>query len=1034
MKVSYEKLKDPGFYKENRLPAHADFVAYENLQDMREDKRTLYASLNGVWKISYAENYAAAPDGYEREDVDCSAWEEIHVPGHIQLQGYDRPQYVNTQYPWDGLEEIAPGELPERFNPTACYVKYFELPAPRQGRPVYISFQGAESCVILYLNGHYVGYGADSFTPSDFELTPYIKAGVNKLAVTVVKWTAGSWCEDQDFFRFSGIYRDVFLYTRPDAYIEDYTVRTELADDFADSEVRVSVKGNFASVDAQIFDGEKLLAETELSAISDTADEKTVCGAVDFLSVKNPRLWSAEDPYLYTLLLTVKDEDGSVCEVIPQKVGICRIEIRDCLILLNGKRLEFKGVNRHDFSSSYGRAVTREETLLDVTTMKRNNINAIRTSHYPDNCALYHLCDQYGLYMIAENNMESHGSWVPDASVVVPGDKEEWLPMMLDRVRSCYERDKNHPAVLIWSCGNESYGGKVIYEMAREFKRLDPSRPVHYEGIFQDRRYNVTSDIESQMYPSVASIEKFLSEHRDKPFICCEYTHAMGNSCGGMSLYTDLMEREPLYQGGFIWDYIDQSITKKNRYGEEFQAYGGDFDDRPSDYDFSGNGIVYGGDRSPSPKMQSVKYNYQNIKITMEQGKKPATALIRNRNLFVSTGCYDCMMAVRKNGRTFYETRLDVDVAPMTEKELALALPELSGAGEYTVTLSFWLREDTLWAKAGHEVAFGECSFVEESMQMANRLFFHQELAGCASEKTLKPQVMRGRLNLGVRGERFTALFSYQKGGLVSYVYDGREMLQSIPRADIFRAPTSNDCGNQMPQRYAQWKIASEYNTYLAFDGDPERTGREMALPQTTETDNSVRISFTYYMPTVPRSQCRISYEVFADGTVCVTLDYDPVRELGDMPAFGVLFKMKADYDRLEWYGLGPEETYSDRTQGAKLGIYHNRVQDNLAKYLVPQECGNKTGVRYAKVTDENGHGLLFTGDGMSFSALPYTPQELEAAAHAYELPPVHYTVIRAALAQMGIAGDDSWGARTLDQFLLDVSEPVSFTFPMRSN
>lgn len=1031
MSFSYEKIKDPTFYKENCLPAHADFIAYENPQDMREDKRTLYASLNGMWKIAYAENYAGIPTGYEAEETDCSAWEEIRVPGHIQLQGYDKPQYVNIQYPWDGREEIGPGEIPERFNPVACYVKYFEVPSHMKGRPVFISFQGVESGMVLYLNGQYVGYSEDSFTPSDFELTPYVKDGINKLAVTVIKWTSGSWCEDQDFFRFSGIYRDVFLYTRPAAYVEDYTVRTKLWEDCAKAEVSVLVRGEFAAVKAQLLWEGAVIREA--SAVPGLDGEAFLS-----LEVEQPMLWSAENPCLYQLLLYAEDAEGNICQVIPQAVGIRSVEIRDSQILLNGKRIEFKGVNRHDFSSKYGRAVTKEETLLDVVTMKQNNINAIRTSHYSDNTPLYHMCDEYGLYMIAENNMESHGTWVKtangeeDISQVVPGDHMEWLPMMLDRVRSCYERDKNHPSVLIWSCGNESYGGKVIYEMSREFKRLDPDRPVHYEGVFQDRRYNDTSDIESQMYPSAAAIERFLQEHRDKPFICCEYAHAMGNSGGGMFLYTDLMEREPLYQGGFIWDYIDQSITVKNRYGETYEAYGGDFDDRPTDYDFSGNGIVYGGDRTPSPKMPAVKYNYQNIKIDLEQGRKPETVRVRNRNLFLSTGSYDCVLEIRKNGRPFYRKELDIDVAPLSEAEFALELPELTEAAEYALTLSFCLKEDTRWAKKGHEVSYGECIFTVEAEQAADKLFVYQELAGVKSEKEGKPEIIHGKMNLGVRGAHFSVLFSALNGGMTSYIYDGREMLKSVPRPNFFRAPTSNDMGNLMPQRYAQWKVASEYNTFHALGEDVARDWTEKLNPLIEETENTVKVTYTYNMPTTPVSECQVQYEVFADGTVRTTLTYDPVRELRDMPEFGILLRMSADYDRVTWYGLGPEETYIDRTQGAKLGIYENRVADNMAKYLVPQECGNKTGVRYARVTDAEGHGLLFTGDAMHFSALPYLPQELEAAAHAYELPPVHYTVIRAALAQMGVAGDDSWGAKTLEQFLLDVSGPMSFTFTLR--
>ncbi len=1031
MNFTFEKIKDPMFYKEYCLPAHADFIAYESVQDMKADRRTLYASLNGIWKMAYAENLSAIPKGYEKEEVDCSHWDEVQVPGHIQLQGYDRPQYVNVQYPWDGREEIAPGEIPVRFNPTACYVRYFEVPEGMKGRPVMISFQGVESGMVLYLNGQYVGYSEDSFTPSEFDLTPYLKAGINKLAVTVIKWTSGSWCEDQDFFRFSGIYRDVFLFTRPQSYVEDFTVRTKLKDDFTKADVMISVKGCFSILQAQLWQDEQMVGEAKV--------EPEERGEVQLsLEVRQPRLWSAEDPYLYRLLLSAGDGSGRIWEVIPQDVGIRSIEIRDSLLLLNGRRITFRGVNRHDFSACNGRAVTEEETLLDVVTMKRNNINAVRTSHYPAHTFLYHMCDRYGLYMLAENNMETHGSWMPlpgeepDPASALPGDRMEWMPMLLDRVRSCYERDKNHPSILIWSCGNESLGGKVIYEMSEEFRRLDPDRPVHYEGVFQDRRYNQTSDMESQMYPSVQAIELFLREHRDKPFICCEYAHAMGNSCGGMHLYTDLMEREALYQGGFLWDYIDQCLMTVNRYGQPYEGYGGDFDDRPTDYEFSGNGIVYGTDRSPTPKMPAVKYNYQNIRIEMQQGKKPLKAKIKNRYLFLSTGHFACRMEIRKNGRHFLEKELWIDIPPLCEEEVSLPLPALPAEAEYALTLSFRLREDTLWARCGHEVAYGECIFYEKGKAKTDRLFLYQQWAGCNCESRERPEVIHGRMNLGVRGRHFTALFSGLQGGLVSYVYDGREMIASMPRPHFFRAPTNNDMGNLMPQRYGQWKLASEYNTcYLPGTGT-EKNWMQKGWFTVEETDHSVKIGYIYHMPTTPASHCRVTYEVFGDGTIRTTLLYDPVKELGDMPEFGILLRMKADYERMEWYGMGPGESYTDRMQGVRLGIYQTTVRENMARYLIPQECGNKTGVRYAKMMDRDGHGLLFTGEGMHFSALPWLPQELEAAKHMYELPPVFYTVIRVSLAQMGVAGDDSWGARTLEPFLLDTSGPMVFSFSMR--
>lgn len=1034
MKVfDYNKVKDPEYFADGRLPAHSDHKWYESDGAAERKISKFRHSLNGVWKFAYAANYAASIKGFEAKEYDCRNWADIPVPAHIQMEGYDSPLYINLQYPWDGRDDIKPGEIPENFNPVANYVKYFEVPSAMQGCPLYISFQGVESGFALWLNGSFVGYSEDSFTPSEFDLTPYVKEGENKLALTVFKWCGGSWCEDQDFFRFSGIFRDVYLYTIPAVHIQDLKVRTKIADDFKSALLEIDMQATAkGKVTVVLEDGEEIAAELtdRLEADSHFA-----------IPVENVKLWSAENPYLYEMMIHVWGEDGTLQEVIPQKVGFRRFEIKDSLMLLNGKRIVFKGVNRHEFSAKTGRVVSEEELLQDIVTMKQHNINAIRTCHYPNDSRIYALCDKYGLYMIDETNLESHGSWEPvwrgdaKAEDVVPGDRPEWTAIMLDRVNSMYQRDKNHPAILLWSCGNESYGGKNIFEMSKLFHKLDPDRPVHYEGLFNDRRYNESSDVESQMYTSVEDIKKFLAKDRSKPFLCCEYTHAMGNSCGAMFKYTDLTEEEPLYQGGFIWDYIDQSIYKKDRYGKEFLAYGGDFDDRPTDYNFSGNGIVYGGSRLPSPKMQEVKFNYQNIRV--EIGSETIT--VSNRNLFTDTSAFYCMVTLEKMGEVLKYVEWKPEVAPLSEATFPnpVSLPEEDG--EYVVTVSFTLKENTLWAKAGHEVAFGQrvlrvtegkvFAVLRESEKAALRLEGKKipenpgtplQYIPFAMEQKNRLKVIKGMWNLGVSGEGFEALFSYTAGGLVSYKVCGKEMLKTMPKPNFWRAPTDNDCGNDMMMRCGRWKLASMYVTNHGVPGKN---------PVVEEQENTVQVTYRYCLPVMPESFCELQYTVYGDGTVKTVLNYEPAEGMGDMPEFGVLFKMDADYDHLEWYGMGPEETYADRDRGAKLGVFQNRVAENMAQYLVPQECGNKTGVRYAKVTDKRGRGLLFAGDGMNFSALPFTPHEMENAMHAYELPMVHYTVVRVSKAQMGVGGDNSWGARTHKEFLPDTTGKMTFTF-----
>ena len=1017
-------IKNPEIFEQNRLAAHSDHVCYKNELEKIKGKSSLRYDMNGLWKFAYAKNQSLAPCGFEAVYYDCKSWDEIRVPAHIQMEGYDVPIYTNTTYPWEADESIKPGEVPEIFNPVASYVKYFTIPENMKNKRVCISFQGVESGFALWLNGHYVGYSEDTFDPSDFELTDYIVEGENKLAVRVWKWTSSSWCEDQDFYRFSGIFRDVFLYAVPCAHVKDLSVVPTLNDTFDEGAISVSIKADgdgIASVklyelgdlSVEKYDRAKLLMEEFDIELRD----KELCEGS--CNVKNPLLWSAEKPNLYEVKIIVKDSHGNETEFISQLAGFRRFEMVDGLMKLNGKRIVFKGVNRHEFSSITGRVPNRDEVIKDIVTMKKNNINAIRTSHYPDDSMLYKLCDIYGIYMIAENNLESHGTWEAynkgyvDLDFVVPKDKPQWREMMLDRANSCYQRDKNHPAILIWSCGNESFGGKTIYEMSQLFRQLDKHRLVHYEGVFNDRSYNDTSDMESQMYTPAAGIEKFLAEHPEKPFICCEYTHAMGNSCGAMHKYTELSDREPRYQGGFIWDYIDQSIYKKDRYGKWFLTYGGDFGDRPTDGDFSGNGICYGGEREASPKMQEVKFNYQNISVDFDSDY---IFTVTNKNLFVNTSVFDAYAILLADGEEVYRTKLQISVPPMDrasyEVPVTLKNSMIDVEKEYCIVVSFVLKENTIWEKAGYEIAFGQH-------------MIKKPVSEYSCDKSVELVVGNG--NILVRGENFKALFSRMNLGMVSYVYGGVEMLpNTIPLPNFWRTPTNNDSGNMMPQRYAQWKIASMYVT--------TRQDQRFAdtSPRVEKNDNNIAITYTYFMPTTPQSSCEVTYRVFGDGTIETTLSYDPVKELGDMPEFGMMFKLDADYDIVKWYGLGPQETYEDRQHGGKYGVYENKVADNVAEYLVPQESGNKCRVRYAKVMDKKGRGMLFFGDELSFSALPYTPHELENAAHHFELPPVHYTVVRVAKKQMGVGGDDSWGAHTHPEYLLDASEKMEFTFCFR--
>lgn len=1011
-KADINWLGDVSVFEVNRLHAYSDHRYYQTMEEaVASAEMALRYDLNGTWKFNYSTRPDCRPELFYTSEYSSEGWDDIEVPGHIQLQGYGQIQYVNTQYPWDGLNELRPPALPQDKNAVGSYIRTFHLPAGWEANPVYISFQGVESAFYVWLNGQFVGYGEDSFTPSDFDLTPFLQDGENKLAVEVYQRSTGSWLEDQDFWRFSGIFRDVYLYTVPAAHIRDVHVRTDLDASYTNGTLELDLKlEGKAAAGARI---EAELLDKEGNSVKRLDGNVVDNGLVQLREeVGEVNLWSAEIPYLYRLYIRVYDAAGNLVEVVPQAVGFRKFEMIDKVMHINGKRIVFKGVNRHEFNPRRGRAVTKEDMLWDVRTIKQNNMNAVRTSHYPNQSLWYELCDEYGLYVIDEMNLETHGSWqklgAVEPSWVIPGDKPEWHDIVMDRAISMVERDKNHPSILIWSCGNESHGGEVIYKVSQYFKSADPTRMVHYEGVFHDRRFNDTSDMESRMYAKPADIEEFLNDNPTKPYISCEYMHAMGNSIGGMHKYTELEDKYPMYQGGFIWDYIDQSIYKKDRYGKEYLAYGGDFGDRPSDYSFCGNGIVHA-DRKVTAKMQEVKFLYQNIKLfPSRDGVK-----IVNQNLFADTSAFELVYSLELEGHEVLRGTLDVNVAAESESvvELPLNAKALEG-GEYAVNVAFVLKEATLWADKGEEVAFGQFIFTQESSQ-----------AAVVTDKNVVSdiQVVEGDVNIGVRVGQTHALFSKQFGTLVSLKFSGRETI-AIPPAPLFwRATTDNDKGTAMGFELGAWYAAS-------------------LLPRSVEwkheqKSDQYRIEFTYKLNISADVVVKVTYTVLADGSVHVHNTYKGTEGLPNLPIHALSFRTSPDYENVEWLAMGPEENYSDRAFGARLGIHGSKVADTMAPYLVPQESGNRTGVRWAKLTDNAGRGFKIEASGtpVELNVSPYTAFELENAQHVYELPPVHYTVVTVAGKQMGVGGDDSWGAPVHPEYQIPSNGELSFEFVIRS-
>lgn len=999
MKPTLDWLINPEVFAVNRGAAHSDHRFYNERGELRQ-------SLNGTWKFAYAKNPSERIADFYKTEFPAEEFDEIQVPGHIQLQGYGRCQYVNIMYPWDGREAVTAPAVPVKENPVGSYVTYFDVDETLLGKELYLSFQGAESAIYVWVNGEFVGYSEDSFTPSEFLITPYVKEKNNKLAVEVYKLCSGSWLEDQDFWRFSGIFRDVFLYGVPKVHVRDMKVTADY--DYADGSGCLAVelsltgeKADFAGVSAKISLknalGEPVFIESAPCGSATVTLEKKLASVAP---------WSAEAPNLYELCVELTDASGTVIETAATKVGFRTFELKNGLMCLNGKRIVFKGVNRHEFSAERGRAITEEDMISDIRMMKRNNINAVRTSHYPNQTRWYELCDEYGIYVIDETNLETHGTWMIDRGPAehIPGDYPEWRAAVLDRAKSMYERDKNHACVLFWSCGNESYCGENIAAMAEYFHTVDKRRLVHYEGIVWNRKYDSITDVESRMYCKPVDIEAYLKENPKKPYISCEYMHAMGNSVGGMKLYTDLEEKYDKYQGGFIWDFIDQALYRTLENGERVLAYGGDFEERPADWGFCTDGIVYA-DRKASPKMQEVKALYSNLKMNVTNG----VLTVKNRNLFADTSGYRFVVTLEREDKVLAKEEHALTIPAGEDGTVMLGLTMPTECGEYVVTASAVLAEDTLYAKAGYEVCFAQ--------EVVTVAFEASEDDGRSVVK--RPEIIYGDFCIGVQGEDFYVQFDKGQGGITSLIYHGEEYITRVPQVSFWRAFTDNDRGARFQIFAAQWELAGKYARY------------RRDLISWKEKKDSLELVFPYDAPTVPAFTYKVIYNVFFDGRVEVRAEYPGVDTEVDFPVFAMDFKMKRKYENFRYYGMGPEENYIDRNFGAKLGVYESTAKENLSGYLNPQECGNRTGVRYVQVTDENGCGVRFTsaGEPMEMSVLPYSAAELENAMHLEELKEPSYTWVRLAAKQMGVGGDDSWDSPVHKEFKIDPREPLTLAF-----
>ncbi len=972
MKPTLDWLANPEVFAVNREPAHSDHRYTTKDGDLRQ-------SLNGTWKFHYCEHPDDRPADFYRMDYDVNDFDDIAVPGHIQLQGFGKPQYVNVQYPWDGKEQLTPPQIPQKRNPVGSYVKFFDVDESLLGKETFISFQGAETAIYVWLNGEFVGYAEDSFTPSEFNITPYLKEKGNRLAVEVYRYSTASWLEDQDFWRFSGIFRGVYLYAVPAVHVRDMKVIADYDDENDGGILRTELE----IVGENHYTVKLTLTDPDGNKVYESDNANVTAVIADILP------WSAEEPNLYTLTADII-VNSEVIETAETKIGFRTFALKDGIMCLNGKRIIFKGINRHEWNASRGRSITEKDMLWDIRFLKQNNINAVRTSHYPNHSRWYQLCDKYGIYLIDETNLETHG-----ANELVPASDPQWLGAVLDRAKSMYERDKNHASVLIWSCGNESHCGDDIASMAAYFHQTDPTRLVHYEGIFWNRNYDHITDMESRMYAKPCDVIAYLENAPKKPYISCEYMHAMGNSLGGMKLYTDLEDRYEAYQGGFIWDYIDQALYK-----DGVLVYGGDFDDRQTDYGFCTDGIVYA-DRTYSPKVQEAKQLYANIRMRIEN----SVLTVENRNLFIDTSSCIFKVTLAKESRVLAAEEHVLHIPAGEQGSVKIGLPIPENGGEYVLTASAVLAEDTIWAERGHEISFAQ--------EIVKTPEIKAEMASA------KAEIVWGSFSVGVHGENFSMLFDYREGGISSLKYDGMEYITRVPQISFWRAMTDNDRGAGYPFAMAQWRIAGKCAKHL---GD---------RISTNVTETSFAITFVWLAPTVPSFEYTVTYTAYFDGRLQVKAVYPGVKGMPDVPVFAMDFKLKKQYDHFSFYGLGPDENYIDRNNGARLGVYTSNAQENFTKYLNPQECGNRTGVRYVHVYDENGTGLQFRAgeEPIEMSVLPYSAYELDNALHCEELPESIYTWVRIAAKQMGVGGDDSWGAPVHQEYRISPEEPMTLAF-----
>ncbi|MPQ44254.1 glycoside hydrolase family 2 TIM barrel-domain containing protein [Clostridium tarantellae] len=1028
---------NPEKFEDNREKMHSTLMPFNTVEEALNNPNYVdyknssnFLSLNGDWKFNIVNTPAEDIENFYETDFDTSNWDTIPVPSSWQLHGYDQPRYNDTAYPWEYQKNLPePPYTPEEYNPIGYYKTTFTIPENWDGRETFVSFQGVESAYYVYINGEYVGYSEDTFVGHDFNISKYLKPGENEISVKVHRWSDGSWLEAQDMIKLSGIFRDVFLYSTPKAHLRDYTVVTDLDENYINSDLNIEV--NLADygientsefkVKAILFDDTKQLVKEveDTISLSEDREEKIINLTT---KIDNPKKWSAEDPNLYTLVIALEDNEGNVIETISNKIGFREVKIEGSQFEINGKPILIKGVNRHEFKPDTARTMDVETMIKDIELMKKSNVNSARSSHYPNDPRWYDLCNEYGLYVLDEANLETHGLIYRDDYEDILSSNPVWKAAMIDRQQGMVERSKNESSVIMWSLGNESDTGENFKHAADWIKEKDPTRPIHYEA---DREI---PDVYSRMYRSIEEMVAYgENPNNTKPYIQCEYAHGMGNSIGNLQDYWDTINKYEIMQGGYIWDWVDQSLEMTDpKTGEKFFSYGGDWGDEEfTDGNFCANGLVFP-DRTVQPELEEVKKVYQEIKIKdvdIINGK----INIENQYLFTNLNKYELTWELRADNEIIQDGILNVDLEPLSNKEITIPLqrPELIPGIEYWLNISFKLKENTSWAEKGHVVAKQQFKLPFEN---SNALDLDINSIG-------NVQLNENNKNISVLGEDFEVSINKETGALESYTFDNngskKELITEPLKPNYWRAPNDNDRGYTSNEELATWRYAGKNS--LVED-----------INIVNVDDKAIKVELILDVPTEKASTLKLDYIIYGNGEVSISNTLITPDELPAIPEIGMMMQLPKEFDEVTWYGRGPEENYVDRKTAYDIGVYNKDVEDFFVPYMQPSETGNRTDVRWVTLTNEDGVGLMASSsETMEFNTLHYTPEGLtstdwpndlptESIRHPKDLEKLENVVLRLNYKQMGVGGDNSWGATPHSQYMIDGKNAYNYTFKLK--